>query len=100
MAAAPAPAPHMDASTSWLLLEDETTETRLLVLVTQVLGLSPGVAQVHHSFRDLGGNEQHAVALRKACMAAGMDVKVKDILRCPTLADLQTCITPCAPQNP
>ncbi|KAK3299574.1 uncharacterized protein B0H64DRAFT_355769 [Chaetomium fimeti] len=100
MAAAPAPAPHMDTSTSWLLLEDETTETRLLVLVTQVLGLSPGIAQVHHSFRDLGGNEQHAVALRKACMAAGMDVKVKDILRCPTLAELQTCITQCAPQNP
>lgn len=32
-------------------------------------------------------------------MDAGMDVKVKDILRCSTLTELQTCITPCAPQH-
>ncbi|KAK4249149.1 non-ribosomal peptide synthetase [Corynascus novoguineensis] len=99
MAAGSRPAPHVDASTSWLLLEEETTEARLLVLVSQVLGISTDKVRPHESFRDLGGNEQRAVALRKACMAAGMDVKVKDILRCSTLAELQTCITPCAPQN-
>jgi hypothetical protein len=99
MAAASTPAPPIDASTSWLLLEDETTEARLLVLVSQALGIPANKIQVHESFKDLGGNEQSAVALRKACMAAGMDVKVKDILRCSTLAELQTCITPCAPQS-
>ncbi|AEO58494.1 non-ribosomal peptide synthetase [Thermothelomyces thermophilus ATCC 42464] len=99
MAAGPRPAPPIDASTSWLLLEEETTEARLLVLVSKVLGISTDKVLPHESFRDLGGNEQLAVALRKACMAAGMDVKVKDILRCSTLAELQTCITPCAPQN-
>ncbi|KAL2131690.1 hypothetical protein VTI74DRAFT_4733 [Chaetomium olivicolor] len=100
MAAASRPAgPDHDASTSWLLLEDETAESRLLVLVSHVLGIRTDTIQVHESFRDLGGNEQSAVALRKACMDAGMDVKVKDILRCSTLAELQTCITPCAPQN-
>lgn len=82
MAAGSRPAPYVDASTSWLLLEEETTEARLLVLVSQVLGISTDKVRPHESFRGLGGNEQRAVALRKACMAAGMDVKVKDILRC------------------
>ncbi|KAK4237065.1 hypothetical protein C8A03DRAFT_34994 [Achaetomium macrosporum] len=100
MAAASSPTiPRIDASTSWLLLEDESIEARLLVLVSQVLGISTDRIQVHQSFRDLGGNEHTAVALRKACMDAGMDVKVKDILRCATLAELQTCVTPCAPQS-
>lgn len=99
-AAVPRPVvPHIDASTSWLLLEDETAEARLLVLVAQVLGISTDRVLVRQSFTDLGGNEQSAAALRRACMEAGMDVKVKDILRCATLAELQTCIKPCAPQN-
>jgi non-ribosomal peptide synthase protein (TIGR01720 family) len=100
MAAASSPTiPRFDASTSWLLLEDETTDARLLVLVSQVLGIPTNRIQVNQSFKDLGGDEQTAVALRKACMDAGMDVKVKDILRCATLAELQTCVTPCAPQS-
>lgn len=100
MAAAPRPAaPRIDASTSWLLLEDDTAEARLLAVVAQVLDIGTDEVQIHQSFRDMGGDEQRAVALRKACMDVGMDVKVKDILRCSTLAELQSCITPCAPQN-
>ncbi|KAL2262882.1 hypothetical protein VTK26DRAFT_9146 [Humicola hyalothermophila] len=100
MAAATRPAvPHIDASTSWLLLEDETTEARLLVLVARVLGISTEQVQVHASFKQLGGDEKSAAALRKVCMDAGMDVKVKDILRCSSLAELQTCIRSCAPQS-
>jgi hypothetical protein len=99
MAAASRAVPHIDASTSWLLLEDETTETRLLVLVSHVLGVGTENIEVHASFRDLGGNEHSAHALRSACMDAGMDVRVEDILQCSTLAELQTCVTPCAPQN-
>ena len=100
MAANPRPeVPRFDASTSWLLLEDETSEARLLVLVAQVLSIGTDDVQILESFRDLGGTEQSAAALRKACMDAGMDLKVKDILRCSTLAELQTCITPCAPQS-
>ncbi|KAL2017968.1 hypothetical protein VTK56DRAFT_1500 [Thermocarpiscus australiensis] len=91
--------PPIDASTSWLLLEDETVEARLLVLVARVLGISTDKVVVHESFRGLGGDEHSAAALRKACMEAGIDVKVKDVLRCRTLAELQTCITPCAPQT-
>ncbi|KAJ4289951.1 hypothetical protein N0V88_006749 [Collariella sp. IMI 366227] len=86
-------------SASWLLLEDETAEARLLVLVSHVLGINTETIPVHQSFLDLGGNGQSALALRRACMEAGMDVKVKDIVRCSTLAELQTCITPCAPQD-
>ena len=100
MAAAPRPpVPQIDASTSWLLLEDETLEARLLVLVSRVLGIRTDAIPVHASFTDLGGNDLSAAALRRACMDAGMDVKVRDVLRCATLAELQTCITPCAPQH-
>ncbi|KAK3312990.1 hypothetical protein B0H66DRAFT_524561 [Apodospora peruviana] len=91
--------PRIDMSTSWLLLEDEPVENRLLTVVAQVLGIEKENVQVHASFVDLGGDEQSASALRKACMHAGMDVKVKDILRCETLAELQTCAVPCARQT-
>ncbi|KAK4160274.1 hypothetical protein QBC43DRAFT_114853 [Cladorrhinum sp. PSN259] len=93
------PVPRIDASTSWLLLEDETIEARLQAVVAQVLRINPEKIHIHESsFKDLGGNEHSAAALRKACMDAGMDVKVKDILRCSTLSELQSCITPCPPQ--
>ncbi|KAK0610097.1 hypothetical protein B0T17DRAFT_545875 [Bombardia bombarda] len=91
--------PRIDTSTSWLELEDETVENRLLAVIAQVLDIDKEDVLVAESFADLGGDERSAVALRKACMHAGMDVKVKDILRCPTLAELQTCISPCARQS-
>ncbi|KAK3348711.1 non-ribosomal peptide synthetase [Lasiosphaeria hispida] len=96
----PKPAfPRIDASTSWLLLEDEAIEARLLAVIAQVLGIGEGQVQVHNSFRELGGDEEKAAVLRKVCMHAGLDVKVKDILRCPTLAELQSRATPCARQS-
>ncbi|KAL2270705.1 hypothetical protein VTJ83DRAFT_76 [Remersonia thermophila] len=99
MAAASRPSPPIGSSTSWLRLDDESAEARLLRLVCRVLGTTPDAISPDVSFQELGGNEQSALALRKACMDAGMDVKVKDVLRCPTLAELQTCISPCAPQH-
>ncbi|KAL2157320.1 hypothetical protein VTH06DRAFT_6258 [Thermothelomyces fergusii] len=99
MAAGRGHAPPIDASTSWSLLEEETAQARLLVLVSHVLGVSTDRVHPHESFWGLGGNEQLAVALRTACKAVGMDVRVKDILRCSTLAELQKCITPCPPQD-
>ncbi|KAK3317543.1 hypothetical protein B0T19DRAFT_293542 [Cercophora scortea] len=86
--------PRIDTSTSWLSLEDEALELRLIVVVAQVLGIDKAKFEVHHSFKDLGGDEQSAVALSRACMHAGMHVEVDDILRCSTLAELQTCIGP------
>ncbi|KAK3385753.1 hypothetical protein B0H63DRAFT_473533 [Podospora didyma] len=91
--------PRIDASTSWLLLEDESVENRLLAVVAQVLDTDQSAIPLNRSFRDLGGSEQTAVALRKACMDIGIDVKVKDILRCSTLAELQTCASSCARQS-
>ncbi|KAK4120736.1 hypothetical protein N657DRAFT_579495 [Parathielavia appendiculata] len=96
---ASASTPKIDGATSWLLFEDETAEARLLILVSQALGIPVDKIQANESFRDLGGNELSATALWRACRAVGMDVKVDDILRCSTLAELQTCITPCAPQT-
>ncbi|KAK4675126.1 NRPS protein [Podospora pseudoanserina] len=87
--------PRIDASTSWLMLEDEPLEARLLSVVAQVLGIGAATLRIQASFRELGGDEQSASALRQACLDAGMDIAVDDILRCSTLAELQTCITPC-----
>ncbi|KAK4187683.1 hypothetical protein QBC35DRAFT_452099 [Podospora australis] len=91
--------PRIDASTSWLMLEDESGEARLPALVAQVLRIETEQVQLQKSFKDLGGDAQSAATLRNVCMGAGMDVKVDDILRCPTLAELQACMTPCVPQT-
>ncbi|KAK0712561.1 non-ribosomal peptide synthetase [Lasiosphaeria miniovina] len=92
-------APRIDASTSWLLLEDESIDSRFLVAMAQVLDVDQGKIRVQESFRELGGDEKSAAVLRKACMDIGIDVKIRDILRCSTIAELQTCISPCARQS-
>ncbi|KAL9570467.1 hypothetical protein ACKAV7_005398 [Fusarium commune] len=44
--------------------------------------------------RTFGGNEEAAEELRLACKRKGIEVKAEDIMSCPTLAQLQTRITP------
>ncbi|KAM0334989.1 hypothetical protein ACHAQA_000023 [Verticillium albo-atrum] len=78
-----------------LLVED-----RLLSAVANVTGVSRHSIDLIDSFTDLGGNEATAQELRKQCMAAGLGLKTSDILRCQTLAELQTCVTPFAPPEP
>ncbi|KAM0282027.1 hypothetical protein ACHAQH_003233 [Verticillium albo-atrum] len=75
-----------------LLVED-----RLLSAVANILDISRCSIDLIDSFTDLGGNETSAQELRKRCMAVGLGLKTSDILRCQTLAELQTCATPFAP---
>ena len=89
-------APAIDASTSWLSLENETMEDKLLAIVAGVLKMDKGRVRAQDSFRELGGDEESAAAVRRACLDAGMDIRADEILRCATLAELQTCIVPCA----
>ncbi|KAG7141705.1 Nonribosomal peptide synthase apmB like protein [Verticillium longisporum] len=78
-----------------LLVED-----RLLSAVSNVLDISRHSIDLIDSFTDLGGNEASAQELRKRCMSVGLGLKTSDILRCQTLAELQTCATPFAPPEP
>ncbi|CRK07902.1 hypothetical protein BN1708_009770 [Verticillium longisporum] len=78
-----------------LLVED-----RLLSAVSNVLDISRHSIDLIDSFTDLGGNETSAQELRKRCMSVGLGLKTSDILRCQTLAELQTCATPFAPPEP
>ncbi|EGZ69442.1 hypothetical protein NEUTE2DRAFT_159906 [Neurospora tetrasperma FGSC 2509] len=86
--------PRIDTASTWVQIEERTAENRLLSVVAQVLDIPREQIQLHESFKDLGGDDRSAVALRAECLEVGIDIKVSDILRCPTLAELQTCIIP------
>ncbi|KAK2041016.1 AMP-binding enzyme [Colletotrichum somersetense] len=84
--------PRIDTSMAPLLTE--SADDRLISAIALVLSLPKNSIELFDSFSDLGGDRPSAVALRKTCMSLGLDVRTGDILRCRTLAELQTCITP------
>ncbi|KAL9561344.1 hypothetical protein ACKAV7_014699 [Fusarium commune] len=85
--------PNLDPNIS----SDEPASERLLMAVAQTLNISRDNILLCDSFTDLGGNEEAAEELRLACKRKGIEVKVEDIMSCPTLAQLQTRITPSYP---
>jgi non-ribosomal peptide synthetase component F len=78
----------------------QTVEARLISAVADVLRIPKDDIQLYDSFTDLGGDLGTANALSRTCMSAGMALRTSDILRCATLAELQTCITPFLPLTP
>ncbi|OIW27888.1 non-ribosomal peptide synthetase [Coniochaeta ligniaria NRRL 30616] len=76
--------------------DEEPLEGRLIAAIARVLGLKRESISLLDSFLELGGEEDAALRLQKVCVDAGMAVKANDILRCQTVAELQTCVTPCA----
>ncbi|KAJ0160858.1 Nonribosomal peptide synthetase 1 [Colletotrichum tanaceti] len=84
--------PRID--TSMVSFHAETVEDRLIAATASVLNLPKNSIELFDSFCDLGGDRPSAVALKKRCMSLGLGVRTSDILRCHTLAELQTCITP------
>ncbi|KAF6816574.1 nonribosomal peptide [Colletotrichum sojae] len=93
--------PRIDAEMS-TSFHTESVEDRLLSATAAVLSLPRNSIELFDSFEDLGGDRPAAVELRKRCMSLGLVVRTSDILRCHTLAELQTCITPfgqAAPEN-
>ncbi|CAI0642378.1 unnamed protein product [Colletotrichum noveboracense] len=85
--------PKIDTTMS-SLLHTESVEDRLLSATAAVLSLPRNSIELFDSFADLGGDRPAAIELRKRCMSLGLGVRTSDILRCHTLAELQTCITP------
>jgi hypothetical protein len=73
---------------------EEPASERLLMAVAQTLDISRDDILLCDSFTDLGGNEEAAEELRLACKRKGIEVKAEDVMSCPTLAQLQTRITP------
>ncbi|CCF42692.1 hypothetical protein CH063_12618 [Colletotrichum higginsianum] len=84
--------PRID--TSMVSFHTESVEDRLISAAASVLNLPKNSIELFDSFCDLGGDRPSAVALKKRCMSLGLGVRTSDILRCHTLAELQTCITP------
>ncbi|KAH6876797.1 hypothetical protein B0T10DRAFT_584732, partial [Thelonectria olida] len=82
--------PKLDPNIS----SDEPASERLLMAVAQTLDISRDDILLCDSFTDLGGNEEAAEELKLACKRKGIEVKVEDVMSCPTLAQLQTRITP------
>ncbi|KAL9570459.1 hypothetical protein ACKAV7_005390 [Fusarium commune] len=73
---------------------DEPASERLLMAIAQTLDISRNDILLCDSFTDLGGNKEAAAELRLACKRKGIEVKAEDVMNCPTLAQLQTRITP------
>ncbi|KAJ2904358.1 Nonribosomal peptide synthase atnA [Zalerion maritima] len=69
-------------------------QDRLLDAVSEVLDIDRHDIPLDDSFTDLGGDQRAARNLRRSCLLQGIDIKTRDVLRCHTLAELQTCIRP------
>ncbi|KAM5352864.1 hypothetical protein ACJ41O_005586 [Fusarium nematophilum] len=73
---------------------------RLLQAIAQTLSIPRSSILLFDSFPDLGGDASSAELLRLACRRRGIDVRLDDILACPTIAELQTRVTPFPPRLP
>ncbi|KAM0553972.1 hypothetical protein ACHAPJ_007044 [Fusarium lateritium] len=76
------------------LSENEPASNRLIQAIAETLDISFEDILLFDSFTELGGNEESAKMVRTACRNKGFDVSGDDLMGCPTLAELQTRITP------
>ncbi|KXJ86272.1 hypothetical protein Micbo1qcDRAFT_219592 [Microdochium bolleyi] len=67
---------------------------RLIAVVADVLGVETTDVDDSDSVLELGGDLQTAAELRINCLNAGLAIETSDILRCATVADLQSLVTP------
>ncbi|CAG7563185.1 unnamed protein product [Fusarium equiseti] len=69
-------------------------QDHLIQAIASTLSISLEDILLFDSFSDLGGDEISAEQVCIACKNKGLEVSEKDILDCPTLAELQTRVTP------
>src|SRR6478735_8323839 len=69
-------------------------QDHLIQAIASTLSISLEDILLFDSFSDLGGDEISAEQVCIACKNKGLEVSGKDILDCPTLAELQTRVTP------
>ncbi|CEF75966.1 hypothetical protein FGSG_10523 [Fusarium graminearum PH-1] len=69
-------------------------QDHLIQAIASTLSIPLDDILLFDSFSELGGDQDSAQQVCLACRSKGLDVSGKDILDCPTLAELQTRITP------
>ncbi|CEI67502.1 Nonribosomal peptide synthetase 12 [Fusarium venenatum] len=75
-------------------LESAQPQDHLIQAIASTLSIPLDDILLFDSFAELGGDQDTAQQVCLACRSKGLDVSGKDILTCPTLAELQTRITP------
>jgi hypothetical protein len=73
---------------------NESSSDRLIQAIAETLDIALDDILLFDSFTELGGDEDSAKLVRAACQSKGLDVSGHDIMDCPTLAELQTRVTP------
>jgi hypothetical protein len=73
---------------------NESSSDRLIQAIAETLDIALEDILLFDSFTELGGDEDSAKLVRAACQSKGLDVSGHDIMDCPTLAELQTRVTP------
>ncbi|KAM0286560.1 hypothetical protein ACHAO9_008190 [Fusarium lateritium] len=71
-----------------------SSSDRLIQAIAETLDIALEDILLFDSFTELGGDEDSAKVVRAACQSKGLDVSGHDIMGCPTLAELQTRVTP------
>lgn len=87
------PALRLDTTMSSAPAEEPMPE-RLVTAIAGVLAMPRGDILLYDSFCELGGDHETARRLVSTCAALGMTLNEVDILRCRTIAELQTCLKP------
>lgn len=67
---------------------------RLVTAIATVLDVDRNAICLHDSFSELGGDDDLAADLVNSCSSLGMTLASEDVLRCRTIAELQTCVRP------
>ena len=86
--------PRLDTQLANQLESLEPMSERLVSAIADVLSIKRDSIQLFDSFTELGGDESAATKLRRSCSSRGMSLADSDILRCKTIAELQTCLRP------
>ncbi|SPO05357.1 related to peptide synthetase [Cephalotrichum gorgonifer] len=73
---------------------EEPMSERLVTAIAKILDIQRDDIFLFDSFADLGGDDATAGDLVTSCSTLGMTLSEDDILRCKTIAELQTCIRP------
>lgn len=85
--------PRLDTTMASKPVEVPMSE-RLVTAIADVLSIPPREILLHDSFSELGGDDETAGELVSSCSALGMTLRGEDVLRCKTIAELQTCLRP------
>jgi hypothetical protein len=72
---------------------------RVLIAISEVLGIPKDKIQLNHSFLENGGNIAGALKLEQLLTEIGVQVSADDIFRCKTVSELQMRASPTQPSS-